>query len=73
MEKLNKIELTAQDLRLIKDIAGQNYLSSNCPKNLDSSEFLVYCYTKAVEIMLAKKGVEFTVFLPYTEPYESIE
>lgn len=68
-----KVELSAYDLRLIKDIAGQKYLSSNCPKNLDSSEFLVYCYTKAVETMLAKKGVEFTVFLPYTEPYESIE
>lgn len=70
---MNKIELTAQDLRLIKDMAGQKYLSSNCPKNLDSSEFLVYCYTKAVETVLAKKGVEFTVFLPYTEPYEPVD
>lgn len=73
MEKLNKIELTAQDLRLIKDMAGQKYLSSNCPKNLDSSEFLVYCYTKSVETVLAKKGVEFTVFLPHTEPYEPVD
>lgn len=68
-----KVELSAYDLRLIKDMAGQKYLSSNCPKNLDSSEFLVYCYTKAVETLLAKKGVDFTVVLPYIEPYESIE
>ena len=68
-----KIELTAYDLRLIKDLAGQKYLSSTCPKNLDSSEFLVYCYTKAVETLMAKKGVEFTVSLPISIPYEPVD
>lgn len=68
-----KIELTATDLRQIKDFAGREYLSKNCPKDLDSSEFLVYCYTKAVEAVLHNKGVCFTVSLPTNLPYEPVE
>ena len=68
-----KITLSSSELRHIKDLAGQTYLRSSCPKDIDSSEFLVYCYTKAVEVILAKRGVIFTVELETKFPYEPTE
>lgn len=67
-----KIILTGSDLRHIKDLAGQVHLSSSCPKDVDSSEFIAYCYTKAVEMALAKHGVNFTVELETKLPYEPV-
>jgi len=68
-----KITLTASDLRTIKDLAGQTYLRSAVPRELDSSEFLVYCYTKAVESVLCTKGAALDVNLDTKLPYEPVE
>lgn len=68
-----KIMLKPADLRAIKEAANREFLTKSCPNELDGSEFLVYCYTKAVELVLCGKGASLDVEVQFKQPYEPVD
>lgn len=68
-----KITLKPSDLRAIKEAANTEFMARACPNDLEGPEFLVYCFTKAVEHILCSKGLELSVKLELTTPYEVVE
>lgn len=72
MDTLN-IQLTEQDLREIKMFANRSFLHETQPKELEASEFLVFCYAKGLDLFLNKKGVKINLELVTRAPYEPTE
>jgi len=70
---MSKIVVSPADLRLIKENANSVYLQSNMPKNLEGPEFLVYCYAKAVDNFLNKKGINVDIQLEQFNTYEVVD
>jgi hypothetical protein len=72
LDTLN-LKLTEQDLREIKMFANRAFLSETQPRELEPSEFLVFCYAKGLDLFLNKKGVKINLELVKRAPYEPTE
>lgn len=68
-----EITFTVEDVREVKLYANREFLSKPQPPELDGPEFLVLCYTRAVDRVLNKKGVSINITFVSKLPYEAMD